>query len=107
MDSDLIDPSNVKKVLETLEDKVKLSSFLNDILQNNKKRMFIVFGTETGISELEDLILIFSNFYYSRNPLGNIGVIGPKFMSYPDTISQIELFSSYFSKNLSKNVVEV
>ena len=37
LDSDLIDPSKVKRVIETLEDKVKLSSFLNDILRNNKK----------------------------------------------------------------------
>jgi len=108
LDSDLVNPSRVKKLLETLEEKEKLSYFLNDILHNNPARTPIVtFGADTGISDLEDFILIFSNFYYSENPIGNIGVIGPKFMPYPDTISQVNRFSAYFSKILSKNPMEV
>lgn len=108
IDSDLVNPSRVKKLLETLEEKEKLSHFLNDILHNNPARTPIVtFGADTGISDLEDFILIFSNFYYSENPIGNIGVIGPKFMPYPDTISQVNRFSTYFSKILSKNPMEV
>lgn len=107
LDSDLINPVTVKKILATLEEKVKLSKFLNDILRNNKKDLSVIFGTETGISELEDLVLIFSNLYYSRNPIGNIGVIGPKFMPYPHAISKVERFSSYFSQILSKKPMEV
>lgn len=108
LDSDLVNPSKVKKLLETLEEKEKLSHFLNDILHNNLARTPIVaLGADTGISDLEDFILIFSNFYYSENPIGNIGVIGPKFMPYPDTISQVNRFSTYFSKILSKNPMEV
>jgi heat-inducible transcriptional repressor len=107
LDSDLVNPGKIKKLLDTLEEKERLSHFLNDILKNNKKSPFVAFGTETGISDLEDFILIFSNFYYSRNPIGNIGIIGPKFMAYPDTISQVELFSSHFSKILSKKPLEV
>lgn len=108
LDSDLVNPSKVKKLLETLEEKEKLSRFLNDILYNNPVRTPIVaLGADTGISELEDFILIFSNFYYSENPIGNIGVIGPKFMPYPNTISQVNRFSTYFSKILSKNPMEV
>ncbi|MCP5052151.1 MAG: HTH domain-containing protein [bacterium] len=107
LDSDLVNPYKVKKLLETLEEKEKLTQFLNDILKNNVKSPIVAFGTDTGISDLEDFILIFSNFYYSRNPIGNIGLIGPKFMSYPTTLSQVELFSSHFSKVLSKNPMEV
>jgi heat-inducible transcriptional repressor len=107
LDSDLVNPHKVKKLLETLEEKEKLTQFLNDILKNNQKKTMVAFGNDTGISDLEDFILIFSNFYYSQNPIGNIGVIGPKFMSYPATLSQVELFSSHFSKILSKNPMEV
>ena len=109
LDSDLVNPYKVKKLLETLEEKERLSRFLSDILKNNVKMKspIVAFGTDTGISDLEDFILIFSNFYHSRNPIGNIGVIGPKFMAYPSTISQIERLSSYFSKILSKNPMEV
>jgi heat-inducible transcriptional repressor len=107
LDSDLVNPYKVKKLLETLEEKENLTRFLNDIFKNSVKSPIVAFGTDTGISDLEDFILIFSNFYYSRNPIGNIGVIGPKFMPYPTTLSRVELFSSHFSKILSKNPLEV
>lgn len=107
LDSDLVNPSNVKKLLSTLEEKEKLTCFLNDILKSDIKSPVVAFGTDTGISDLDDFIFIFSNFYYSRNPIGNIGIIGPKFMSYPNTISQVEVFSSYFSRILSNKPMEV
>lgn len=104
---DLINPHKIKEVLETLEDKAKLSKFFNDLFNNNKETPSFVFGSDTGISELDGLILIFSNFYYIKNPIGNIGIIGPKFMPFPNTISKIECYSSYFSKILSKKTMEV
>ncbi len=110
LDSELVNPAKIKKLVEALEEKEKLSHFLNDILRNNPGRTPIAtFGNDTGISDLEDFILIFSNFFYShsRNPLGNIGVIGPKFLPYQRTISQVDRFSTYFSKILSKNPREV
>jgi heat-inducible transcriptional repressor len=107
LDSDLVNPSNVKKLLRTLEEKEKLTCFLNDILKNDVKSPVVAFGTDTGISDLDDFIFIFSNFYYSQNPIGNIGIIGPKFMAYPNTISQVEVFSSYFSRILSNKPMEV
>lgn len=108
LDSDLVNPARVKKLLETLEEKERLSRFLNDIFHNNASRTPIAaFGADTGISDLEDFIMIFSKFYYSRNPIGNIGVIGPKFMPYPVTISQVDRFSTHFSNILSKNPMEV
>lgn len=104
LDNDLVNPAKVKKLLETLEEKEKLSHFLIDILDNNTTRTpMAAFGSDTGISDIEDFILIFSNFYYSENPIGNIGVIGSKFMPYPDTISQVDRFSTHFSKMLSQN----
>lgn len=103
-----INPAKIKKLLETLEEKEKLSQFLNDILNNNTRRTPIAaFGSDTGISDIEDFVLIFSNFYDSEYPIGNIGVIGPKFMPYHDTISQVDRFSAYFSKILSKKPMEV
>ena len=107
LDTNLVDPIKVKKLLETLEEKEKLSNFLNDILHNNEnvKTPTVVFGTETGILELEDFILIYSNFYCSKSPIGNIGVIGPKFVPGPDIISRVALFSTYFSKNFSSNQI--
>lgn len=107
IDSDIINPKKVKKLLETIENKVLLSAFLNDILHSHKKQPNVLFGADTGLSELEGFIMILSNFYNSNNPIGNIGIIGPKFLPYKHTIPQVELFSSYISKHLSKTVMEV
>jgi len=107
LNSDLINPYKIKKTLETLEDKVRLSKFLNDIFKNNKKTPNFIFGSDTGISEFEDLILIFSNFYYVKNPIGNIGIIGAKFMPFANAISKVECYSSYFSRILSRKTMEV
>lgn len=109
LDTELVNPHKVKRLLQALEEKEKFSDFLGDIMKHNSqtRNAVIAFGGETGIADLEDFILIFSNFYYSRNPIGNIGVIGPKFMAYPNTISQVELYSSYISTILSKKRMEV
>jgi len=56
---------------------------------------------------IEDFILIFLSVYYSEIPIGNTGVTGSKFIPYPETISQMDRFSAYFSKILSKNPMEV
>jgi heat-inducible transcriptional repressor len=107
LDSNLVDPDKVKRLLKTLEEKEKLSTFLNDILHNkeNINGPAVIFGTETGISEFEDFLLIYSNFYLSKNPIGNIGVIGAKFVPDANIISRLAFFSTYFSKNFSAKTI--
>jgi hypothetical protein len=93
---------------DSFEEKKKLFHFSNDILHKNSDRSpRVAPGTDTGISDIEDVILIFSNFYFSENPIGNIGVIRPRFVPDPDTISQVDRVSNYYSKILSKNLMEV
>ncbi len=106
-DSGFIDFNKMKGVLEVLKEKEKLSSFLGDILQNNKEDSSVLFGKETGMSEFDDLILITANFYHSKNPIGNIGVIGPRYIHYQNTIKKVENYSAYFSRLLSREVMEV
>jgi heat-inducible transcriptional repressor len=101
-------PENLKEILETLEEKERLSAFLNELSLNQYNNPAVVFGGDTGIDSFKDLILIFSSFYSSKeNCLGNIGVIGPRFMAYPDIISDINYISTYFSNRLSRNLMEV
>ncbi len=105
-DSDFFDNSKIKGILELLKDKEKLSAFLSDILLNEKGVSSVLFGKDTGMTEFEDLILISSNFYHSDNPIGNIGVIGPRYIHYKETINKVEDYSAYFSKILSREVME-
>lgn len=106
IDSTLINPKTLKKIIETLEEKERFAKFLRDILDKKNIDPVIAFGKETGISELDELILIISNFYLSKNAIGKLGVIGPKFMKYSDSLLQVRQFSSHISNILSKNPLE-
>ncbi len=107
LDSELIDPRKVKSLLQTLEEKARLVRFLNDIQRDAAEQPSILFGSETGISELEDFLLIVSSVVYQRRPIGNMGIIGPKFTAGRETLSRVNLYSRYFSKILSSRSVEV
>ncbi|MEN8154781.1 MAG: hypothetical protein ABFR75_12250 [Acidobacteriota bacterium] len=106
IDSAQINPKTLKKIIETLEEKEKFAKFLRDILDKKNINPVFAFGKETGISELDELMLIISNFYLSKNPIGKLGVIGPKFMRYSDSLLQVRQFSSHISNILSKNPLE-
>jgi transcriptional regulator of heat shock response len=84
-----------------------LSQFLKNILKNNSKSPVPAVGTDTGKLDLEDSTKVYSNSNYPRNTIGNIWVLGPRFTAYPRTNSQVEFFSSYFSKILSNKPMEV
>jgi len=105
-DSGFIDNNKIKGVLELLKEKEKLCGFLGDVLLNNDDAFTVSFGKDTGLSEFDDLILIASTFYHSDNPIGNIGVIGPRYIHYQDTINKVGNYSAYFSRILSKDIME-
>ncbi|MBN1197684.1 MAG: hypothetical protein JXA62_09780 [Candidatus Aminicenantes bacterium] len=107
LDSTLVDPRKIKGLLQALEEKARLARFLNDIQQSAASEPSILFGSETGISDLEDFLLIFSNVIYQQRPIGNMGVIGPKFTAGRDTLSRVNLYSRHFSRILSRRSVEV
>ena len=86
-------------------EKEKISQAIN-ILNEKDRNPVIAFGRESGISEFEELILIISNFYWSENPVGKLGIIGPKFTRYSETINRVKNFSNHFSNILSENSVE-
>ena len=79
---------------------------MKDILSESNRNPVIAFGKESGLSEFEELILIISNFYWSENPVGKLGIIGPKFTKYSETINRVKNFSNHFSNILSENSME-
>lgn len=106
IDSARINPKTLKKIIETLEEKERFAKFLRDILDKKNNNPVFALGKETGISELDELMLIISNFYLSKNAIGKLGVIGPKFMKYSDSLLQVRQFSSHISNILSNNPLE-
>lgn len=106
IDSARINPKTLKKIIETLEEKENFAKFLRDILDKKNNNPVFALGKETGISELDELMLIISNFYLAKNAIGKLGVIGPKFMKYSDSLLQVRQFSSHISSILSNNPLE-
>ncbi len=101
LDISFINQEKLKSIIKALEEKERFSEFLNDILKNKNKETKIIFGSDTGIKEFEDFILIFSQFYHTKTNIGDIGIMGPKFMQYEDTIFKIKKISEEFSSILS------
>ncbi len=106
LNSRVTDTETLKKIIRTLEEKERFAKFLKDILNEKDRNPVIAFGGESGISEFEELILIISNFYWSENPIGKLGIIGPKFTRYSETINRVKHFSSHISTILSENPME-
>lgn len=107
MNSEIFDQSSLKKVVDTLQRKERFATFLNDLLTGKSSSPVIAFGKDSGINELEEFMLVVSNFDILASPMGKIGVIGPKFMEYSESISQVQSLSTYFSTILSEKQMEV
>lgn len=107
LNSQVTDTETLKKIIHTLEEKERFAKFLRDILSKKNRNPVIAFGGESGISEFEELVLITSNFFWSENPIGKLGILGPKFTRYSETINRVKHFSSHISTILSENPMEV
>lgn len=109
LQSETLSNSNISAVLEKfelIEERERLSSFLNDIVAGNSREPVIAFGKDTGIKELSEVVLISSNYYFSEKPIGNLGIIGPKYMNYLPPINSVGQYSAYFSEILSRRNTE-
>jgi len=102
----IADRETVERIVRTLEEKERFARFLKDILNEKDRNPVIAFGEESGLSEFEEMVFIISNFYGSGNPLGKLGIIGPKFTKYTETINRVKNFSTHFSTVLSDNSME-
>lgn len=106
LNSRATDTETVKRIIHTLEEKERFAKFMKDILSEKDRNPVIAFGKESGLSEFEEMILIISNFYWLENPIGKLGIIGPKFTRYSETISRVKNFSNHFSNIISENSME-
>lgn len=94
-------PKELIIVLSALKERSTLVRFLLDMRKQEKKGTQIAFGNETQIPGLDDCLFIFSNLVAASRTIGDIGIIGPRYMAYADSILQVNRFSHYFSKRLA------
>ena len=92
--------AEMKQLLLILEEKERFAAFVDDLLHKSHQSTepVVVFGSEQGISGLNQLMVVLAGFFSrDKRRLGNIGMIGPRYMEYPNVFSRLHHLSNYFS----------
>ncbi len=97
---------NLMEKPELIEERERLSAFLNDMVTGSSREPMVALGKDTGIEEMKEVVLISSNYFFSEKPIGNLGIIGPKYMNYQQPLSSVGQYSAYFSEILSRRHTE-
>lgn len=67
----------------------------------------VIFGNDTGLSELQDKALVVSKYSINNRYCGKIGIIGPGRMSYEQIIPSIEYAATKLSEMLTNAVKDM
>ncbi len=91
----------LQHVIAALKEKSLLIKFLLDMRRQERSGLQVAFGEDTRIVGLDDCMFLFSHFFADTRMIGDMGIIGPRYMPYIDSVSRVRRFSDYFSKRLS------
>ena len=88
------DVDKLKDIFTFLEEENKVKELLN----MNKDGINVAIGDEIQGYNVKDCSMVVVSYHTDSGAKGSIGVLGPTRMSYPKTISLMELFSEELSK---------
>ena len=94
------DYESVKCLLNLSEDKERLLRVLNDNIKSNDINVLI--GSESECKDLQHLSVVSSIYKDGNNPIGILGIIGPKRMEYPKMLALVKTVSAIVNKMLTK-----
>ncbi len=97
------DQLELQDVIAALKEKSLLIRFLHEMRRQDGLGPQLAFGEDSQINGLDDCMLIFSHFFADSKTIGNVGIIGSRFMPYAASVSQVNRFSVYFSTRLSRS----
>jgi heat-inducible transcriptional repressor len=90
----------MRAVLRTLEEKEKLLRILDRCLET--EGVNVVIGSESAIEDVIECSLITHTYKEGEQPVGLVGIIGPKRMEYPRMMSIVEYTANVLTRMLSK-----
>jgi heat-inducible transcriptional repressor len=90
----------MRAVLRTLEEKETLLGILDRCLETNGVN--VVIGSESTIEDVTECSLVTHIYKEGEQPLGVVGIIGPKRMEYPRMMSIVEYTANVLTRLLSK-----
>jgi heat-inducible transcriptional repressor len=91
--------SNLKSVLELLEQQLTVVSLLRDVMDRG---MTVAIGSESGIAPLAECSLVLAPYEVDGERAGTIGVLGPTRMNYTETVAAVAVISQRLSKMLTE-----
>jgi heat-inducible transcriptional repressor len=89
----------VRQVLGFLEQQYVVVSLLRDVLDRG---LHVAIGTETGLVPLAECSLVVAPYLVEGEPAGNIAVLGPTRMNYPQALAAVAIVSRRLSASLSE-----
>jgi heat-inducible transcriptional repressor len=90
----------MRAVLRTLEEKQKLLRILDGCLET--EGVNVVIGSESAIEDVTECSLITHTYKEGEQPVGVVGILGPKRMEYPRMMSIVEYTANVLTRMLSK-----
>lgn len=90
----------MRAVLQAFEEQEKLLSILDRCL--DVEGIQVVIGSESAIEEVIECSLITHTYKEGEQPVGVVGILGPKRMEYPRMMSIVEYTANVLSRVLSK-----
>ena len=89
----------MRSILKLSEDKGILTHLLEKDI--NREGVRVVIGSESSCEELKNLSVISSVYKNGDNPVGMLGIIGPKRMEYPKMMAIVNAVSKMLNKILT------
>jgi heat-inducible transcriptional repressor len=98
------DPERLKSIFELLEEDERVKELLQSGCEDNTTPISVTIGAELDNSGMQDCSLVVAHYYINGERSGSIGVLGPKRMSYPKTMSLMDFIAKEISKSLSRKI---
>jgi heat-inducible transcriptional repressor len=90
----------MRAVLRTLEEKEKLLCILDRCLES--EGVNVVIGSESAIEDVMECSLVTHTYKEGEQPVGLVGIIGPKRMEYPRMMSIVGYTANVLTRMMSK-----
>jgi heat-inducible transcriptional repressor len=90
----------MRAVLRTLEEREKLLQLLDRCLEAEGVNVLI--GSESAVEDVMECSLITHTYNEGEQPVGVVGILGPKRMEYPRLMSIVEYTANVLTRLLSK-----
>ena len=100
---ELADQQKASELINTFEEKDKLTELVQDSLSdNNETGIQVYIGNETQIQSMQDCSVVTATYELGEGMRGTIGIIGPKRMDYDKVIRTLKTITHQLDELYNK-----